>query len=150
MSRGVPLRQRLDFGGATMGRLQLRIVLSINTLLACLALWVMSVDVLTKNNLTPSLAILAISYLVVSCFLALGADWARVVSAGLSAIVIIASFTILLTGGGLNVITFVSLAFALIFFSSAYLLYFSKPMQAELRERWIQQQVTRQARHARL
>jgi hypothetical protein len=110
----------------------------------------MSVDVLTKNNLAPSLAILAISYLVVSCFLALGADWARVVSAGLSAIVVIASFTILLTGGGLNVITFVSLAFALIFFSSAYLLYFSEPMQAELRERWIQQQVTRQARHARL
>ena len=133
-----------------MGRLQLRIVLSINTSLACLALCVMSVDVLTNNNLTPSLAILAISYLVVSCFLALGADWARVVSAGLSAIVVIASFTILLTGGGLNVITFVSLAFALIFSSSAYLLYFSKPMRAELRERWIQQQVTRQARHARL
>jgi hypothetical protein len=150
MSRGVSLRQRLDFGGAAMGRLQLRIVLSINTFIACLALWVMSIDVLTKNNLTPSLAILAISYLVVSCFLALGADWARVVSAGLSAIVVIASFTVLLTGGGLNVTTFVSLAFALIFFSSAYLLYFSKPMQAELRERWIQQQVTRQARHVRL
>jgi hypothetical protein len=133
-----------------MGRLQLRYVLSINTLLACLALFVMSVDVFTKNNLTPSLAILAISYLVVSCFLALGADWARVVSAGLSAIVVIASFTVLLTGGGLNAITFVSLAFALIFLSSASLLYFSKPMQAELRERWIQQQVTRQARHSRL
>ena len=133
-----------------MGRLQLRIVLSINTLLACLALCVMSVDVLTKNNLTPILAILAIVYLVVSCFLALGADWARVVSAGLSAIVVIASFTILLTGGGLNVITFLSFVFALIFFSSTYLLYFSKPMEAELSERWIQQQVTRQARHARL
>ena len=133
-----------------MGRLQLRIVLSINAIFACLAVCVMGVDVLTKNNLTPSLGILAIAYLVVSCFLALGADWARVVSAGFSAIVVIASFTILLTRGGLNVITFVSVAFGLTFFSSAYLLYFSKPMQAELRERWIQQQAAWQAGRARL
>ena len=120
-----------------MGRLQLRIVLSINAAFACLAVWVMIVDVLTKIKLSPSLGILAITYLVVSCCLALGADWARVVSAGFSSVVVIASLIIILTRGGLNIITFVSLAFGLIFFSSAYLLYFSTPLQAELKERWI-------------
>jgi hypothetical protein len=45
-----------------MGRLQLRYVLSIKTLLACFALCAMTLDVLTKNNLTPTLAILSISY----------------------------------------------------------------------------------------
>jgi hypothetical protein len=120
-----------------MGRLQLRIVLSINAAFACLAVWVMGVEVFTENKPSLSLGILAITFLTVSSCLALGADWARIVSAGLSAVVVIASLTIILTRGGLNIITFVSLVFGLIFFSSAYLLYFSKPMQAELKERWI-------------
>ena len=133
-----------------MGQLQLRIVLSINATFACLAVLVMIVDILTENNLSPSLGILAITYLVVSCCLALGAGWARIVSAGFSVVTVIASLTILLAGGGLNITTFVSLAFALIFLSSAYLLYFSKPMQTELKERWIRRQEARQARHVRL
>ena len=37
-----------------MGRLQLRIVLSINAAFACLAVWVMGVEVFTENK--PSLA----------------------------------------------------------------------------------------------
>ena len=98
-----------------MGRLQLRIVLSINAAFACLAVWVMSVEVYTENKPSLSLGILAITFLTVSSCLALGADWARIVSAGLSAVVVIASLTIILTRGGLNIITFVSLAFGLIF-----------------------------------
>src|SRR5260370_27501885 len=100
----------------------------------------MSVEVITRDKLSPSLGILAISYLAVSCRLALGADWARVVSAGFSAVVVIACLDILFTAGGLNSITFVSLGFGLIFLWSAYLLYFSRSMHAELKERWIRRQ----------
>ena len=85
-----------------MGRLQLRIVLSINAAFACLAVWVMGVEVFTQNKPSLSLGILTITFLIVSSCLALGADWARIVSAGLSAVVVIASLTIILTRGGLK------------------------------------------------
>ena len=123
-----------------MGRLQLRIILSIYAVFACLSLCVMSVDVITQNQLRPSLGFLAIAFLAVSCFLAAGADWARVISAGFSAIVVIASLLVISIAGGFNAITFVSLVFALIFCSSGYLLYFSKPIRDELKERWIRRQ----------
>ena len=122
--------------GATMGRLQLRIILGMHATLTCLALCTMGSEIVTNNTLSPSLGVLAISYLIVSCYLAQGADWARVVSAGYSAIVVIASVFILGTRGGFNSITFVSLVFGLIFLSSGYLLYFSESLQAELKDRW--------------
>src|SRR5215469_5534921 len=112
-----------------MGLLQLRLVLITNTAFACLSACVMAVQVFTKDKLSPSLGILAITYLIILCCLALGADWARIVSAGISVIVVIASFLIISSLGGFNVITIVCLAFALIFFSSAYLLYFSNSIQ---------------------
>ena len=133
-----------------MGRLQLRIVLSINATFACLAVCVMSTEVVTRNKLSLSLGVLAICYLIVSCYLAHGAYWARVVSAGLSAVVVIASLTILFTEGGLNSITFASLAFGLIFLSTGYLLYCSRSMHAELKERWIRRQEDREERPSRL
>jgi hypothetical protein len=120
-----------------MGRLQLRIILGINATFACLALCAMGSKIFTSNTLSPSLGVLAISYLIVSCYLAQGADWARVVSAGYSAIVVIASLFTLATKGGFNSITFVSSVFGLIFLSSGYLLYFSKSMRAELKDRWL-------------
>ena len=132
--------------GGTMGRLQLRIVLSINATFACLALGVMGSEIMTSDRLSPSLGVLAISYLIVSCYLAQGADWARVVSAGYSAIVVIACVIILVAVGGLNPITFVSLVFGLIFLSSGYLLYFSESMRAELQDR----RLLRQHRQAAL
>ena len=132
--------------GATMGRLQLRIILGINATFACLALCAMGSKILTSNTLSPSLGVLAISYLIVSCYLAQGADWARVVSAGYSAIVVIGSVFTLATKGGLNSITFVSLVFGLIFLSSGYLLYFSKSMRTELKDRWLLRSHARQVR----
>jgi hypothetical protein len=90
--------------------------------------------------------VLVISYLIVSCYLAQGADWGRVVSAGYSALVIIASVFILVTSGGSNSVTLVSLVFGLIFLSSGYLLYFSKSMRAELKDRWLVRQHARQVR----
>ena len=133
-----------------MGRLHLRIVLIINATFACLAAFVMGVEVFTKGKLSPSLGILAITYLIILCCLALGADWARIVSAGISAVVVIASLLIISSVGGFNIITFVSLTFALIFFSSAYLLYFSKSMQAELEKRRIWRLEARPTRQVRL
>ncbi len=113
-----------------MGQLQLRIVLDINAIFACLAVYVMSVEVFTKNELSPSLGILAITYLVVSCYLALGTDWARIVSAEFSAVVVIASLTILFAIGGLDIMTFVALAFGLIF--SLLLIFYTCPSPCKL------------------
>jgi hypothetical protein len=106
----------------------------------------MGSEIMTSDRLSPSLGVLAISYLIVSCYLAQGADWARVVSAGYSAIVVIACVIILVAVGGLNPITFVSLVFGLIFLSSGYLLYFSESMRAELQDR----RLLRQHRQAAL
>jgi hypothetical protein len=106
----------------------------------------MSSEIVTSNTLSPSLGVLAISYLIVSCYLAQGADWARVISAGLSAIVVIASVLTLATKGGLNSITFVSLVFGLVFLWCGYLLYCSEPLQAELRDRWRLRHHARQVR----
>jgi hypothetical protein len=128
-----------------MGRLQLRLVLGISATFACLAVCAMGTEIFTTNTLSPSLGVLAISYLIVSCYLAQGAEWARVVSAGYSAIVVIGCAIILATKGGLNPITFVSSVFGLIFLSSGYLLYFSEPMRVELKDRWLLRQNATQA-----
>jgi uncharacterized Tic20 family protein len=96
--------------------------------------------VVTEREVSLSFGILAVTYLTVACCLALGADWARIVTAGFSAVGVIASLFIILTRMVFDVTTFVSAAFGGIFAWNGYALYFSKSLRAELHERWLQNQ----------
>jgi hypothetical protein len=123
-----------------LGRSQLRVVLGINAAFACLAVCAMIVEGRIAGKISPSLGIFGVSYLVNASCLALGADWARVISAGVSVVVVMASILIILMKGETNIMGFVSVGFGLVFGWSAYVLYFSKTLQAELEERRLQRQ----------
>jgi hypothetical protein len=119
-----------------LGRSQLRVVLSLNAAFAGLAVCAMVIE----REISLSLGIFGVAYLLNVCCLALGADWARLVSAGFSAIVVIASLLIIFTRHSFDATTIVSAAFGVSFAWSAYVLYFSQTLRAEIEERWLQSQ----------
>ena len=98
-----------------------------------------------EREISLSLGIFGVAYLLNVCCLALGADWARIVSAGFSAVVVIASLLIIFTRHSFDATTLVSAAFGVTFAWSAYVLYFSKSLRAELEERWLQSQKIQKA-----
>ena len=123
-----------------MGRSQLRIALCINAVFACLAVIVMIVQFVNKDRVSLVFGVIGIGYLTNLCCLALGADWARMVSVGFSAIVVIASVFVILTNLKIDAVTLVSAVLGVSFAWSAYVLYFSAGLRAEVEKRLLRNQ----------
>jgi hypothetical protein len=122
-------------GMALGGRSQLQIALCINAVFACLAVCVMVTQLTREGKFSPVFGIIGIAYLTNLCCLALGANSARVISAGFSAVVVIACVFLILARWKTDATTWVSAGLGVSFGWSAYTLYFSRSLRAEVENR---------------
>jgi hypothetical protein len=95
----------------------------------------MVVNVINEGRFGVRLGIIGVAYLTNLCCLAIGADWARVVAGGFSAIVVIACLFVIATESNASSTVVAAVVFGLPFAYSTYALFLSKALRAEIEDR---------------